>query len=185
MRLTKQLGLFLLVLLSLHACGDKEILTPEPRELDVQNNCFYLSPYDTLASTFTRLNHYGSLGDAKSDIDICIYGGLTREDFFYNRSVAYPIGMIYLDCIADSLWEDGAGIYQMDSSGTAGTIQYASILYSPQGISDTIKPQEQLVTSGTLFVSQEEGVYRFFFRGTTDSGAEIVIEQWGKPFIDE
>ena len=185
MHLVKKLMFCLFGVLLLSGCGQESESTIDPRIRSTQQNYFQITHCDSLESTFARLNHYGSLGAGKRDIDICLYGGLTRIDFLTNGAVDYAMAMLYLDLVSDTVSINGEGCYEINTSAESGTIQYATLLYSAEGMNNGVNPTEYRVTQGTFFMNEEEGGYRFFFNGQLENGESVIVEYHGIPYIDD
>ena len=102
-----------------------------------------------------------------------------------NGAVDYAMAMLYLDLVSDTASINGEGCYEINTSAESGTIQYATLLYSAEGMNNGVNPTEYRVTKGTFFMNEEEGGYRFFFNGQLENGESVIVEYHGIPYIDD
>ena len=148
----------------LTACENKDE-NKNHRSLGEPENYIQFDGEEVMDVSFVTYQRFKYNDSLYSDVDLCIYGGITSEHLLRGDSTDVPLCMIYIDLLITDFENIQSGWYMLDSITDEGTIQFASVLYSEDGISKIRTPKEYQFTSGLLQVHREHEIYVLQFTG--------------------
>ncbi len=131
----------------------------------------------SIATTFGTLTYLNTDGDTYV-LNATIYAGMTLEQHDAGSDVNNPVSILKFNVVTDQKGYIPSGSYTI-STDSVNVIKYAVLEYAPNGITSTVQPVNNILSSGTLDVNYDNGTYILNFDGLSRQGLAVKMHYTG------